>query len=237
MSSDVREPTCRAGLPGRARRRRKGRTIGRLTGVAFAGVLGAGGVAFLIGLVHFAGSIANFERPATVRNADGIVALTGGAARISDAMDLLELGHANRLLITGVHPRNTADTLASMAPGRDTLFSCCVDLGYTALNTVGNAKEARNWARDHGYNSLIVVTSSYHLPRSLNELRREMPEATLIPHPVISDNLPLDSWWRNPGTTKLLLSEYVKYLMSILRLRWRPSTTIETSLTTAVAGD
>lgn len=190
-----------------------------------------------MGLFQFADSVRQYSTGPAAGRADAIVVLTGGAARISDAVDLLEEGHGARLLITGVHPDNTPNTLARFAPGREALFTCCVDLGYMALNTVGNAKEARNWARDRGYRSLIVVTSDYHLPRSLNELRREMPEAILIPHPVAAERLSVETWWRDPRTARLLLSEYAKYLMSLARLRWRPATTLDAGITTAVAND
>ena len=54
-------------------------------------------------------------------------------------------------------------------------FNCCVDLGYAALDTIGNADETRRWAEALHYDSLIVVTASYHMPRSLAELARAMP--------------------------------------------------------------
>ncbi len=197
----------------------------RLALVALFGIAGAVCFAFVVGFFLFARDVADMERPAIAGSADAIVALTGGAARISDAVELLNDGRADRLLITGVHPDTTTEVLAASAPGRDDLFACCVDLGYAALNTVGNAKEARDWARQHGFRRLIVVTSNYHLPRSLNEMRREMPEAVLIAYPVVASRHELTGWWRNPATARLLMSEYAKYLMSIFRLRWRPATT------------
>jgi len=203
-----------ASAPGRRRPCAK-----RLTMVAIAGIAIGGLIAFGIGFTHFVQTVADLEKPGKAERADAIVALTGGADRITDAIYLLGEGRARRLLISGVHPSTTRETLAGMAPGQADLFSCCVDLGHSALNTVGNAKEARDWARGNGFTSLIVVTSSYHLPRSLNEISREMPEADLIPYPVSTRRVQLDDWWHNPGTTRLLLSEYTKYLMSIARLR------------------
>ncbi len=43
------------------------------------------------------------------------------------------------------------------------MLACCVDLGHTARDTIGNATETRDWAADHHYVSLIVVTSAYHI--------------------------------------------------------------------------
>lgn len=195
------------------RRRRRMLLVG-LGGVAISAL-----IAFAIGFAHFVHTVATLEKPDMSQTADAIVVLTGGSERINDAVTLLDQGRAERLLISGVHPGTSRETLADMTTGSGALFACCVDLGHAAMNTVGNAKEARNWARGNGFESLIVVTSSYHLPRSLNEIRRAMPEANLIPYPVIAHRVALDDWWKNPGTTRLMLAEYTKYLMSIIKLR------------------
>ena len=194
--------------------RRRLSVVSRLAVIAILGVVIAGVLAVAIGFWHFVGAVAALERPLTDERADAIA--------------LLGEGRARRLLISGVHPGTTRETLANMTPNHDDLFFCCVDLGHSALNTVGNAKEARDWARGNGFTSLIVVTSSYHLPRSLNEISREMPEADLIPYPVVTGRVHIDNWWRNPGTTRLLLAEYGKYLMSMARLRLGgPATSME----------
>jgi uncharacterized SAM-binding protein YcdF (DUF218 family) len=209
----------------------------RLLYVALSGVLIGGGIAFSIGFVHFVLNVAAMEKPRAAESADAIVALTGGAERITDAIELLNEGRAHRLLISGVHPSTSREMLAAITPGRTELFDCCVDLGHAALTTVGNAKETRDWARRHGFTSLIVVTSSYHLPRSLNEISREMPDVRLIPYPVVTEQVQIEDWWHSPGTTRLLLSEYAKYLMSMARLRiGGPDISIEAARTAAKAG-
>ena len=109
--------------------------------------------------------------------ADAIVVLTGGAGRVSTGLGLLEQKKGKRLLITGVH--------TDVKP-REILPSTHlpVDLGYHAQNTLQNAQEARAWAFDHGYKSLIIVTSSYHMRRSLLEFSQRLDEISLIPYPV-----------------------------------------------------
>ncbi len=103
-------------------------------------------------------------------NADGIVVLTGGTSRVSDALELLASGRGKRLLITGVNPDTTTGDIAREVVSYNKLLACCVDLDYSALNTYGNAVQARRWAMAHGFHSLIVVTSAYHMPRALAEL-------------------------------------------------------------------
>jgi len=160
-------------------------------------------------------------------NADGIVVLTGGTSRISDALELLASGRGKRLLITGVNPGTTTGDIAHEVVNYANMLSCCVDLDYSALNTYGNAIQARRWALEHGFHSLIVVTSAYHMPRALAELAHQLPDALLIPYPVVSDRLRIEPWWSNGDTTRLVLSEYLKYLAAKVRMRFDSFVTSE----------
>lgn len=153
---------------------------------------------------------------------DGIVALTGGAERLSDALRLLASGRGKRLLISGVHPETTERELARAQPDYAAFARCCVDLGRRALNTAGNAVETKRWAVSHGFRSLIVVTSGYHMPRTMMELAREMPNVELIPYAVVTDRLRGEPWWRDFATARLLVGEYVKYVAALVRVRLAP---------------
>ena len=178
----------------------------------------SGGV---IGFLRFSASIALEEAPLT-RAGVAALALTGGAERIPDAVQLLERGHAGRLLITGVNPSLTRADVARLAPGLERVIECCVDLGYEARNTLGNAREARRWLEAHGLiGPVIVVTSNYHMPRALMELAHELPDAELIPFPVVTGRLRHGAWWNDPAVARLWVGEYVKYLAASLRMAWR----------------
>lgn len=150
--------------------------------------------------------------------ADAIVVLTGGPERIDAAMDLLTAQKGNRLLVSGVHPGVKREELRNLMKGDTSLFDCCVDLGKQAETTIGNAAETAGWAMSHNYKSLIVVTSAYHLPRSLRELSHTMPDTKLSGFAVFHNEVRLDDWWLYPGTARLLVSEYSKYLLTLVRL-------------------
>jgi uncharacterized SAM-binding protein YcdF (DUF218 family) len=153
----------------------------------------------------------------TPQAAEGVVALTGGKDRIGQAFKILAAGQAKRLLISGVHPSTKASQLQRLVPRGAEFFSCCVDLGRAALDTYGNAMETREWVAKHGFSSLIVVTSSYHMPRTLIEFSGAMPNIQLIPHAVISRRFRADQWWSPGPTQRLLFFEYVKYLNALTR--------------------
>ncbi len=141
--------------------------------------------------------------------ADGIVALTGGTARIDSALALLAEGRARRLLITGVHPQTSQRQLVQLTGAAPALFECCIDIDRSARNTRGNAAETKQWAAANGVRRLLVVTSDYHMPRALLEFARRMPEVTLLPHPVASPET-------GPAAWRLWLSEYAKYLLALV---------------------
>ena len=173
------------------------------------------------GFLWFSLHIANKESPLD-RAADGIVVLTGGASRIADAVELLASGRGRRLLITGVAPTTNTAELIRLVPDYERWFGCCIDLDYTAVNTVGNAAEARRWARERGFRSLVVVTSGYHMPRAMLEIGHRLPDVTLIPFPVVSGQSHAERWWSNAGMAKVIVFEYLKFIVAAARIRLEP---------------
>lgn len=146
--------------------------------------------------------------------ADAIVALTGNGNRLAPAVQLLETGKGERLLISGVNKATTKPELKALLKGGNN-FDCCADLGFAATDTRGNAVEAAEWAHGKKYKSVIVVTAAYHMPRSLLEFNATMPDVTLIPFPIAADPPSEMSW----VSFQRLNGEFVKYLASWVRLR------------------
>ncbi len=171
------------------------------------------------GLLAFAARVDRASPAADPAPADGIVALTGGASdqRIAAAVQLLESGKAKRLLISGVSRMVTRPELQTITGVAKPLYDCCVDLGFTAENTLGNARETAEWARAKGYRRLILVTADYHMPRARLELRAAMPEADIAPYPVPTPALQGAQWWRTGGGAERMALEYTKYLAVLTR--------------------
>ena len=190
-------------------------------GVLFAIVVAAAGIAFVAAGVGFIGFLSQLRGVETkpAANADGIVVLTGGSSRVSDAVELLAGGYGKRLLISGVHPTNGVNDISRSLPDNQALLKCCVDLDRSAVNTRSNASETRRWASERGFHSLIVVTSNYHMPRAIVELSHAMPDIKLIPFVVVGDKWREEPWWTSSATLRLLLSEYVKYIAAEVRVR------------------
>ena len=181
-------------------------------------VLAAVLVVAAAGLAGFLAQLRGTEAKPS-RTADGIVVLTGGSSRVSDAMELLADGYGKRLLISGVHPASGAGDISRSLSDNQSLLNCCVDLDRSAVNTRSNAAETRRWAHERGFKSLIVVTSNYHMPRAIVELSHAMPDIILIPFAVVGDKWRDEPWWTNGATLRLVLSEYAKYVAAEVRVR------------------
>jgi uncharacterized SAM-binding protein YcdF (DUF218 family) len=200
--------------------RRRPRTLLRRAVTLAVLAAGLAAVAGLACFLVFTAQIATRE-PSSVKKADAIVVLTGGASRIPDALALLAEGHGRRLLITGVNPSTSPGMLRESLPvgDADRLIACCVDLGHKALNTLGNAIEAAEWTRSQRFRSILVVTSSWHMPRAMLELERALPEVEFVPYPVVSTRMQAEQWWRDPPTLKLIVKEFLKYVMAAAKIR------------------
>ncbi len=171
---------------------------------------------WLAGLFAFADRVQRSTPAATPEAADGIVVLTGPESneRMPAGVDLLMQRLGRRVLVSGVNRGVTREQLRVHTGAVRRVYDCCVDLGFTALDTVGNARETAEWANAMRFRSLIVVTSDYHMPRAMLELRAVMrpPAWRLQAYAVPTPALKSRRWWRSPSAARLMVFEYCKYL-------------------------
>lgn len=206
-------PPATGSCTGAAVSRRRGLRV-LLIGLMF---VTAGGLAFLGGFAAFATHVAQLSTPQEPADADAIIVLTGGEKRLDAAVDLLRSGKGQRLLISGVHPSARIVDLQKATGGDAQLFSCCIDIDRAALDTIGNAEESARWITSHAWDTIIVVTNNYHMPRSLLELRRSIGDVNLVPYPVVNTRLDGGEWLTNRAALRVLFTEYAKYLFALVR--------------------
>jgi len=170
---------------------------------------------WLAGLFAFADRVQRSTPPAAPDAADGIVVLTGASnERMPAAVGLLTQHMGRRLLVSGVNREVTRAQLRGHTGAVPRLYDCCVDLGFTAVDTVGNARETADWAKSMRFSSLTIVTSDYHMPRAMLELRAAMPAPAyrLQTYATTTPVLKASHWWRSPVAARLMVVEYCKYL-------------------------
>lgn len=150
---------------------------------------------------------------------DAIVVLTGGMGRIERGVELLKQDRAKMLLVSGVDKDVKPQELVAEY-GIDINHPVLADgisrmvLDYGPRDTVGNARETARWMQENDLHSLRLVTSSYHMPRSMLEFRHAMPHVIILPSPVFPEWNALDKVVLVPrGSLRLILLEYHKYVL------------------------
>lgn len=156
---------------------------------------------YLLGFVVFSVTLGQPAK-AGVRT-DAAVVITGGSGRIEHAMEVLGQGKAERLLIAGADPLVTKKDLVNRLGGKARLIRCCVDLGSESVDTRSNAEEAQRWLAKHGYRSVRLITSDWHMRRAAYEFRRALGGR----HEVVQDAVRTE-----PGFATLF-AEYNKLVL------------------------
>jgi uncharacterized SAM-binding protein YcdF (DUF218 family) len=168
------------------------------------------------GLMAFATRVQQSTPAPDPAPADGIVVLTGASSneRIAAAVDLLAAHRGRRVLVSGVNRVVSREELRTASNTVRRLYDCCVDLGFNSVDTVSNARETAEWAKSMRFRSLTIVTTDYHMPRAMLELRAVLrpPAFTLQTYAVPTPALKARQWWRSPRAARLMVVEYSKYL-------------------------
>jgi uncharacterized SAM-binding protein YcdF (DUF218 family) len=175
--------------------------------------IGVVAIAWLAGLVWFVGLVPH-DAESDSAGTDAIVVLTGGSQRVENGLRLLAEGKAKKLFVSGVYHGTDVKALLRASNQQPKWLTCCIELGHEADNTHGNAAETAAWMRAEHFTSLRLVTASYHMPRSLLEFSRAMPDIRIVPNPVFPTD-PHRVWWRVPHTAILVVAEYTKYLFAL----------------------
>lgn len=172
-------------------------------------------VLFLITLIYLAGFawfLGQISYKETILNekADAIIVLTGAKGRIDTGLHLLSKGYGQHLFISGVGQNTALSDLSkflSFFPSDQVkTLESLITLGHEADSTEGNAVESLEWIKQNHYKRIILVTSNYHMLRSLYLFKHFIPDITIIPYPLI-----------NNVNSQLIFLEYNKYLLCLLK--------------------
>jgi uncharacterized SAM-binding protein YcdF (DUF218 family) len=105
----------------------------------------------------------------------GVRSYNDNVERLLVSYDLLRTGRAKNVVVSGGYAwpgdrvneaRQLAKQLEDWGIARERIV-----VEPRALNTRGNAVESSRLVKQHGYRSLLLVTSAYHMPRSLDCFR------------------------------------------------------------------
>ncbi|WP_448662580.1 YdcF family protein [Sphingomonas sp. CJ20] len=162
-------------------------------------------VAWVLGFAIF---MISLGKPLDDRKTDAIVVVTGGPGRIDRGIAVLTRGDAKRMLVSGVDPDVKPVEFAVQYKIDRTLFSCCIDLGWQAVDTRSNAEETQKWVARHGFKSIRLVTTDWHMPRARMELA----------HALGGDVEILGDGVRSTAGFQVLFREYHKYLVRRIAL-------------------
>ena len=159
---------------------------------------------FLVYAFGFLAFAVTLPEPLGRQQTDAVIVLTGGPGRIARGVDVMDRGLARELLVSGVDPEVTTREFATEFKVPARLMQCCVTLGYVAVDTRGNADEAKQWLEEHKFRSVRLVTTDWHMARAASELREVLPPGMTL----YRDAIPSD-----PSLFTLFL-EYNKLLVA-----------------------
>ncbi|WP_338447156.1 YdcF family protein [Pelagerythrobacter marensis] len=165
-------------------------------------------LAWALGFLWFAIALPG---PVEAAKTDAVIVPTGAAGRIERGLEVLRAGDARALLVTGVDPEVRPAEFAGQFDVPVATMECCVSLGFSAVDTRGNATETAEWVRARRVRSLRLVTTDWHMRRAAGELKRTLPDGV----EVVRDAVP------SQPSLRILFLEYHKLLASVVSRLWR----------------
>ena len=144
-----------------------------------------------------------YEFPKKVQ---GIAVLTGGKGRIEKALSIFNNYPESKLIISGVHKKVSLDNIISKSSyNKSSIF-----IDKASESTLQNAIEIVRWANENSLEHVLIITSYYHMPRSMLLLNYFGKDINFYPIPV-SQKLTNNN--KIKGNI-FLFEEYFKFLLS-----------------------
>ena len=179
---------------------------------------------FFVELTFFKEKIISLEKYPKELNPN-IVILTGGTNRIKDGFEIINnFGKGSdvkiKILVSGT---GKGFTKASLQEKLNTnfhyqLIKCCVDLDSISQDTYSNANETLKWAIKNDIKEFMLITSNYHMPRSILEFKNKMPNIKISTYSIKPKQHNINEWLKSFETFSLVFSEFCKYIISNIRI-------------------
>ena len=98
-------------------------------------------------------------------------------------------------------------------------------IGDGVTNTYDEAKATRQFLRENGYRSILLVTSKWHSKRAYLTFRSMLNDEegiSISSRPSQYDSFDPDNWWRREADAESVLSEYIRFVYYIFTFRISP---------------
>ena len=174
--------------------------------------------------------------------ADAIVALNGrDTERSLAAVDLFEKGYANLIVLSkGFEPAGDEELRKRMNndfKNRKIFFQWAIEgmgvpkesfklIGDGIRSTYGEARVTKQFLRENGYKSILLVTSKWHSKRAYLTFQAALNKKdngiriTIIPSKY--DTFDPEAWWKNEEDAVAVFREYVRLIYYVLAFRISP---------------
>ncbi len=163
---------------------------------------------YFIFFIAFAHKINAYKSDNSTKT-DAIIVLTGGKNRIQEGIKMMDNNLATKMFISGVSKQTSKKDL-NISHNKD------IELGYAATTTFENGIEVKEWINTNNIKTIRLVTSNYHLPRSLLEIKNQNKNIKVIESPIYSDNIN-KRWWTSLKTTSFIFIEFNKFIYVYIR--------------------
>jgi len=181
---------------------------------------------FFIELNNFKNNILVLTKYNDIKSPN-IVILTGGANRIKDGLKIIQDFKNSKninykILVSGTGMGfNKSSLKKKLGPNFNShLIQCCIDLDGISKNTLTNASETFKWAKKNNIREFILITSNYHMPRAILEFKNVMPNLKIYTYAIIPKKHDIENWLSSYQTFSLVFTEYCKFIIAGLRIKF-----------------
>ena len=119
----------------------------------------------------------------------------------------------NTLLVSGAGTGFNKSIISTYLPNNKNaqkVLNCCINIENISKNTKTNAIESFKWIKKNNFKSITLITSDYHMQRSLVEFKKIFGKINIIPFVLKSNNSNIRAMYNN------YFVEYLKFLISRL---------------------